>query len=680
MPIRETFWNIPHWAEIGQYVLGLLTILVFSYGVYRRVRLWRMGKPERRTDQLGARLQSVLIHALGQLRTTQDAYAGIMHLSIFWGMLVLLLGTILATVDWDVTHLFFGFQFLTGGAYVLYEFVLDIFGVLLLVGLGMAIYRRYVARPPKLNNPPGSNFAWDDAYAITMLVMIALTGYLVEGLRLAILEPDWAIWSPVGNALASLMISMGDPSNSALHLTLWTVHGLVAFLFIASIPYTKLFHIVAAPVNIFFRSLQPAGALAPARSSNWMGVKEWRDFTWKQLLDFESCVRCGRCQDNCPSYASGLSFSPRNLMLKLDKHIWQRANGQSLCGEVITAEEIWACTTCQACVQVCPVFIDHISPVVDMRRYLVNEGKIDDQLQDALASLGRYGNSFNQSERMRARWSQPVQPKIKDARREPVDWLWFVGDYASYHPGLAENTRRTAQVFLKAGLDFGILYESERNAGNDVRRVGEEGLFEMLAEKNMVPLSKCSYRSIVTTDPHTYNTLKNEYPPEINGDRSLLHYTELLDQLVASGQLNLNNRLAYKVTYHDPCYLGRYNTVYDAPRRVIEATGCELVEMPRHHGRAVCCGAGGGRIWMEEFPGVKERPAENRIREAAALPGVSLLVTTCPKDLVMFQDAVKTAGLEGKLVVKDLIELVVEALEPVKCEDVNGLSEKTHSA
>lgn len=663
MPVRETFWNIPHWAEIGQYILGLLTVFIFLFGVFRRVRRWRMGQPERRTDRWGARLLSVLVQAVGQFRTVQDIYPGVMHLAVFWGMVVLFMGTVLATVDWDVTRLFFGFQFLTGGVYVLYELLLDVFGILLLIGLGMAAYRRYVAQPPRLQNMPRRGFAWDDAYAIAMLALVAITGYLIEGLRIAVVEPDWAPWSPVGNALASLFTAMGDPTNRALHLTLWVVHGLVAFAFVASIPFTKLFHIVASPVNIFFRSLQPAGALAPARYGSGMGVGEWPDFTWKQLLDFEACTRCGRCQDQCPAHASGVRLSPRDIMIKLDAHLWERGNGRSLQGDVITAEELWACTTCRACVQVCPVFTDGLSSIVDMRRYLVNEGEIEAQLQDALFNLGRYGNSFGQSERARAKWTRPIEPKIKDARREPVEYLWFVGDYASYHANLTEVTRKTAQVFREAGLDIGILYDAERNAGNDARRVGEEGLFEMLAEENTASLSKCTYQAIVTTDPHSYNTLKHEYPAEVNGGRPVLHYTELLDQLIAAGQLTFSNRLGDKVTYHDPCYLARYNGVYDAPRRVIAATGCELVGMPRHGDRTFCCGAGGGRIWMEDAPGIEERPAEIRVREAAALPDVTTLVVTCPKDLVMFQDALKTTGLEGEIVVKDMIELVEEALE-----------------
>jgi Fe-S oxidoreductase len=295
-----------------------------------------------------------------------------------------------------------------------------------------------------------------------------------------------------------------------------------------------------------------------------------------------------------------------------------------------------------------------------MRRYLVDQGIMDNLLQKALSNLGRYGNSFGQSERMRAKWTQPIQPVIKDARKTEVEYLWFVGDYASYSPTLLDTTQKTAQVFQTIGLDFGILYDGERNSGNDVRRVGEEGLFEMLVEKNNQALSKCNYKAIITTDPHTYNTLKNEYP--WNGNRPrILHIAELLDELITSGQLKFTKKLDYIVTYHDACYLGRYNDVYDAPRRVIKATGCQLVEMPRHGDRAFCCGAGGGRIWMEE-KNVEARPSELRVREAAALEGVKCLVVACPKDVTMFRDAVKTTGNEERLVVKDLVELVYEAL------------------
>lgn len=661
MPIRETFWNIPHWAEIAQYFLGFLTILIFTYGVVRRVQKWRKGQPEGRTDHLGARLLSVLVQGVGQLRITQDLYAGIMHLAIFWGMAALLLGTVLATVDWDITRLIWKFQFLTDGLYVFYELVLDLLGLLLLVGLGMAAYRRYIIRPQKLQNGSDQRLSLDDAYAIAMLSLIAITGYLVEGLRIAVIRPVWANWSPVGNLLASILISQGDPANRSLHMAIWSTHALAAFVFIASIPFTKLFHIVSTPANIFFRSLKPAGQLAPARYGSGPGIKSMQDFTWKQILDFEACTRCGRCQENCPAFASGLSLSPRSMMIRLEAHLWERSNGQSLYEHIVTPEDLWSCTTCRACDQLCPAFTDHISTVVDMRRHLVDEGQMDNLLQDALANLSRYGNSFGQSDRMRAKWTQSIQPKIKDARKEPVDYLWFVGDYASYNTSVTAITAKTAAVFQQAGLDFGILYEGERNAGNDVRRIGEEGLFEMLVEKNAAVLNKCQFNAVVTTDPHTYNTLKNEYPAELFDHRPVLHYTELLDQLIAAGQLKLTKKLNYTVTYQDPCYLSRYNGIYDAPRRVISAMGCHLVEMPRNREQAACCGAGGGRIWMKE-KGIKERPSETRVHEAASLDGVEALIVACPKDATMFKDAVKTIGYEDRLVIKDLSELIHEAL------------------
>jgi Fe-S oxidoreductase len=319
----------------------------------------------------------------------------------------------------------------------------------------------------------------------------------------------------------------------------------------------------------------------------------------------------------------------------------------------ITDEVLWSCTSCGACVKNCPVLIEHLDTIVDLRRFLVSESRVDDLLQDTLAKIGRYGNSFGQSERSRSKWAQSLPIKIKDARREPVEYLWFVGDYASFNPTVVETTRRIAQIFQNAGVDFGILYEAERNSGNDVRRVGEEGLYEMLVEKN--------FKSVVTSDPHSYHALRREYPSEALAGRPVQHYSELLDQLISSGKLKLSKKLGYSVTYHDPCYLGRYNQVYDAPRRVIEACGCQVVEMPRCRENALCCNAGGGQIWIKEGE-MNERPSENRIREAAALAGVGVFVVACPKDLTMYLDAVKTTSLEAKLAVKDLIDLVFEAL------------------
>ena len=444
MPVRETFWNIPHWAEIAQYVLGLLVLVILALGSVQHVRRWRMGRPEKRTDRIGVRLWAVVQQAFAQIRTLEDVYAGVMHLLIFWGMAALLLGTALATIDWEVTRLFFDFQFLAGGVYVVYELVLDILGLLLVIGLGMAAYRRYVIRPTRLKSSSRKR-GLDDAYALIILGLIAVSGFLVEGLRIAATQPSWARWSPVGRGLASLFVNLQLADQQTFHVIIWIGHALVAFVFIASVPFTKFFHIFSAPVNIFFQALKTPGALAPvAQHSGAAGVRQWTDFTWKQILEFDTCLRCGRCAEHCPSYASGMTLSPMELMMKLRDHVWEPENGKSLYEQVVSPDEVWACATCYACAQVCPVFNDLVSTIVDMRRHLVLEGLVGSELQDALSSLGRYGNSFGQSPRMRARWTASIEPKIKDGRREIVDYLWFVGDYASYSPALTQIIQKTA--------------------------------------------------------------------------------------------------------------------------------------------------------------------------------------------------------------------------------------------
>jgi Fe-S oxidoreductase len=397
------------------------------------------------------------------------------------------------------------------------------------------------------------------------------------------------------------------------------------------------------------------------------GAGRLEEFTWRELYNGLACAECGRCDRACPAFAAGQVLSPKDLIHEMKLAVLGSASGGNGSGnghgsgsliDAVGAEAIWACTTCMACMERCPVFNEHIPIIVQMRRHLVGEGAVGAGVQDVLMGLTRYGNSFGQSPRNRARWTRDLGFEVKDARKEPVEYLWFVGDYASFDPRAQEITRAAARIFHLAGLDFGILHDGEQNAGNDVRRLGEEGLFDMLREKNRAALDASQFRAIVTTDPHTYHVLKHEYG--LNG--RVQHYTEVLDGLISSGQLAVSPNGGGSVTYHDPCYLGRYGGVYEAPRRVLGGLGLGVVEMPRNKSSAYCCGAGGGRIWMEDAAGAAERPAESRVREAAGLRGVSTMVVACPKDLVMFRDALKTTGLEGVLGVRDIAELVEDAV------------------
>lgn len=690
MPIRPEFWGIPHeWnPALWTYSIMFLAALVLLVRFVLYARLWwQIGRPEMCWDRPLPRVGRVIRYAIVQTKVLSQRYPGIMHVAIAWAFFIFFIGTTLAAVN---SHLFEMLQlvgntealkhpetfvFLKGDAYLAFKLILDLYTVLFLVGAVLAGYRRFIQKPSRLT--------LDNRFAFTfvMLVVIVAGGLVVESLRLAAEKPDWAWWAPAGWLVAQLWIATGASKEmlTAWHLGAWAIHLLSVVITLVTLPVGTLLHVLTSPLNVFFSKLdRPMGQLKPVaqtKEGQPIYVSTLRGLTWKQLLDGDACTECGRCQDACPAFAAGMPLSPKQVILGIrdalrhDGATLLRGGDESplLVGEAIRDDVLWSCTTCGACVRECPVLVEHIDEIVDMRRYLVSEGRMDKTLQDALAKLGRYGNSFGQSERNRAKWVQPLLPKIKDARKEPVEYLWFVGDYASYSPSMTDITRQTAQVFQKAGLNFGILYDGERNAGNDVRRIGEEGLFEMLVEKNVAAMEKASFKTIVTTDPHSYNTLKHEYTEisdfrfQISDSKPVLHYTELLDQLITSGKLKFSNKLTYTVTYHDPCYLGRYNGIYAAPRRVIQATGCRLVEMPRHGDRALCCGAGGGRIWMDEGA-VKERPSESRVREAVALDTVSVFVAACPKDITMFRDAVKTTGSEQRIVVKDLIELVNEAM------------------
>lgn len=664
--------------DILKSIIVLLALLVavgiFGWKVYQL--LWvnlRRGQPSGPFNQWGERIKGLIVFVGAQLRLFRFLMPGTAHFFIFWGFMLLSLTILQTIIEGLVSFANPHFVLPLIGHFKPLALLQDLFTLFVTIAVLYDMYVRLLVDPDRYKGSHKGQGTMVLMFIFTIMISLVV----MNGVRINLGEDPIHAWRPISTIVGKIFDGLDERTQRVIEESTYWIHLGVVLVFLTELPEGKHFHVVTSIPAVFLRNLEPRGWLPAAPEFDGeVGVSTVERFRWRQMLDFYTCTECGRCQEVCPAYASGQPLSPKMLMMDLRDHLKERGAARaippsasaaqtnpakSLVGDVITDQVLWACTTCYACDQECPLVIEHITPIVDMRRYLVIEGRIDTELQDALANLGRYGNSFGQSERMRVKWAQTIQPKIKDARKEAVEYLWFVGDYASYNASLTDITRKTAEIFQKAGLDFGILYDSERNSGNDVRRVGEEGLFEMLVEKNVDALSKCSYQKIVTTDPHSYNALKNEYPTNRNGHHQVLHYTELLDQLIASGQVKFSRKLEYKVTYHDPCYLGRYNNVYDAPRRVIEATGCELVEMPRHRDRAFCCGAGGGRIWMAEGE-IKERPSESRIREAVELDDVTTFVVTCPKDVTMYRDAVKTTGNEERLAVKDLIELVHAAL------------------
>lgn len=645
------------------WVLTLAAFGIFGARLWRLIGLLRRGRPENRFDQLPKRVGRVIEHVLLQPRLFGEPTIGLPHLLIFWGFVVYVI-----CFNWGLARALLPFlpaAFPYPDAVPVVSLFLDVFSVVVLASLFAAWLRRTFYAPPHLHLSVDANLI------LSLIGLLMLSSLFGGAFRRLAEGPALAAWAtPFGNLLAPAFSGLTVQTAEGAAKAMWWVHTLGVLTFLVYLPYSKHLHLLASPFNVFFGTLRPAGDLAIAGGveESAAGAAKWEEFTWKQLLGGLSCAECGRCDRSCPAATSGFPLEPQEIIQKLKKHTIATGLAKpgtaaaALVGGVITEAEAWSCVTCMACMERCAVLNEQVPTIVQIRRHLVSEGAVEKTLQDTLANLNRYGNSFGKSDRMRAKWTQPITPKVKDARKEPVEVLWFTGDYAAYDPRVEDVTRKTAQILQCAGVDFGLLYEGERNAGNDVRRVGEEGLFEILRDKNMDALGKATYTTLVTTDPHSYNTLKNEYP--WNGKRpAVLHVAELFDRLIAEGRLPLKKKLSGRVTYHDPCYLGRYNGVYDAPRRVIAALGLTLVEMPRHRNRSYCCGAGGGRIWMEDTPGIKERPSESRVREAAALPDVPVLVTCCPKDIAMFRDAAKTTGNEGTLAVKDLAELVWDAMQ-----------------
>ena len=700
---RPVFWDFTTPLKVLWYVLAVLSVLVFLYGVARPIAKWRRGRggpwPPVPWGELPGRLLGGLRLLLSHRTITRrDHLAGWAHRGIFYGFIVLFAGTVVLGFNTDFTKPVFGWDYFHGNFYLVYKEVLNVLGTVLIAGVLAMMVRRAVIRPRKLNYARPDRGPADPQYDrrvyevgdwafVVILLVIALTGFVLEGVRIAMDDPGYG-WTQFGGWVVAQALTGVDHSVLAgLRHGLWWFHGLLAIAFVASIPFTKAAHMLTSFVSLSLRDPLAGKRLRripPERGELLAGYGALADFSPLHLLHLDACTKCGKCHEACPANATGRPLSPRDVILELREQDNRAFAGSGIRGVLgglldggadgdesttsvmgddgVRVETVWSCMQCNACVEICPVGIEQAPIINQLRRRLVEDGELDPNLQSVLQVIHKSGNSFGENRRRRGRWTQGLDFEVKDARKEPVDVLWFVGDYASFDPRSQQVSRTLARLLHDAGVDFGILFDGERNSGNDVRRIGEEGLFEELAEQNITALSGCEFQRIVTSDPHSLNTLRNEYP-ELGGRWPVMHHTTLLLEQIESGRLNVRGRLSYRVTYHDPCHLGRFNGEYDNPRRILELLGCTLVEMPRNRDNSFCCGAGGGRIWIPDTPG-QERPSENRIREAVSLPEVELFVVSCPKDVTMYEDAIKTSGNADRIQLRELTELVAEALVP----------------
>lgn len=658
-PTREIFWNVGN-ANLAVYVLSLIAVIILILGIRKRVKLWSLGQPEKRNDQVWKRIKSVLWFGLGHGRTFKELYPGIFHFILFWGFVILLLGTTLIFLQEDVFSPIFHYFFLQGHFYLWFSLILDLFGGLAIIGVLLALYRRYVIKPEGLDN------LLDDAATLILLLVILVTGFLVEGFRIASDFPEFERWSVFGWATAMSIDSVGLAGAPSLvwHRILWWIHFAFATIFIVYIAYSKLLHILASSLTQFFRSLTPRGALKPIpdmENQETFGVSRVEEFTWRQLLDADGCTRCGRCQDNCPAYLTEKPLSPKKIIQDLKSNLGQTSGSRpALIGESIAEDELWACTTCFACQEACPVFVEQVGTIVDMRRHLVlMEAKFPQEVTQVFRNMETNYNPWAIGFATRADWAKDLAVKTL-AEGKKVDLLYWVGCAGSFDDRNKKVSRAVVKILQTAGVSFGILGTEEYCCGETARRIGNEYLAQILIEKNIETLKKYEVKRILTTCPHGYNTFKNEYPL-FGAEFEMIHHTEFIRDLIKNGKLRIKKEIKEKLVYHDSCYLGRYNDIYDSPREVIgEIAKEEILEMERRKNKGFCCGAGGGRMWMEETLG--KRINQMRVQQAKE-SGAGSIITACPYCLTMLSDGIKEINLEESMNALDLAEVVEMALD-----------------
>ena len=643
--------------------LVLIAFCICGYGFYRHAVLWRIGTAENRTDSFGRRIRSTLSQIFGHGRILKERYPGLMHLFLFYGFIL----------PFSVVILFQFFFSLPSFFGNIFSLILDCVGFFGLAGIIIAFIRRYIQKPVRLESTP------QDAIGLVLIFCILLFGFLIEGFRMGSLGTPLSGWSPVGSILAGAFNGLGLSKlfQSALHGIVWRIHFLLVLGFIAYIPYSKLVHIIVSPMNILLRSSHPHGALQPIdiETAETFGASRIKEFTWKQLLDLDACMQCGRCQDRCPAHMSEKPLSPRKVISDLKNHLHSEGpkalkmkagsesneeTGQTLVGEIIAEDELWACTTCRACMEICPVYVEHVDKIVDMRRYQVlMESQFPQEVVATFKNMETNSNPWGIGWAARADWIEGLEVKTLSERSD-ADILFYVGCAGSFD----ERYKQVAVAFVKilktADVNFAILGTEEKCCGDSARRIGNEYLFQMMAAENIEIMKKYNVKKVVTLCPHCFNTLKNEYP-QFDGHFDVVHYTEFLSDFLSKGQLRLVKESKRTIAYHDSCYLGRYNDIYDAPRKILGMIpGIKRIELERWGANSFCCGAGGGRMWMEELIGqrINEVRTEEILKKEPNIIG-----TACPYCLTMFEDGIKAKDAEEKLVAQDLIELIAQSME-----------------
>ncbi len=641
-------------------VLLIFGIYSFSQGLVERYKLIKRGKPENRFDNPGRRIAGLVTDVLGQRRIVREFGPGLMHLMIFWGLTVFALGMLQLFLN----RLIPGFNLPLLGKSPFFYLLADVFGFFALVGILVSAYRRYIARVERLDVGSGREEAIIVGLIAGMSLMVI--AYFFAGAALSLLQPESKYsLAFITNAVAGWMAGSVSGTLTALYVTFWWVSAALGIGLMIFFRYSHLVHPVAAPINAYLRNLQPRGGMT--RPINFedeeietFGIGKIEEFTWKDLLDTFACAECGRCQASCPAHLSGKPLSPKRIILQLREHLTAKKDAEDdkkMVGDVFDPEAIWACTTCFACMEQCPTFNEHIPKIIGMRRNLVmDESDFPGEAQLAFTNMERNFNPWGVSWNTRADWASDLEIRILGDDPGAVDYLFWVGCAGSFDDRNKKVVRDLAKVLKAAGTSFAILGTEEKCCGESARRLGNEYLYDTMVKENIETLNGYGVKKIITHCPHCFNTLKNEYG-QFGGHYEVIHHSQFLAQLIARGKLKFKpGSEKVQATYHDSCYLGRYNGVYNEPRHILQAIpGVTVTEMARSRTNGFCCGAGGGRMWLEESHGKRINVMRT---EQALTTNAQVICCNCPYCLTMLEDGLKDKEAEEKVKVLDLAEMI----------------------
>ena len=699
---RPILWNVPDAFVVIMYALTALWTAAIIFAVWRWYRVVTLGQAEQgRFEQIPRRLILALRDSFGQGVVIRETW-GWMHYSFYVAFVGLFIGTVIVLINdpslgpitpvqMVLKKLGIPVFFYYGDFYLVYKAAMDTFFLLLILGVLAEGARRAFRRPAILSAPPPEkiidNLENRLGYEIPMLMMVlvAITGLMLEGARINAQHPDFTEWAYIGRQMARMEGAIG--AGLMYHRILWIVHVMLVFGLLFCFPFTKLRHLFFAPTNLFFRNLKPRGRLAPIKdfeNAETFGVSQVEQYGWKTLLDMASCLECGRCTINCPTFNTGKTLNPKYLVVEQREHLLEKApfllaqkaaasngagelpqyTGPDMITKVATEAAVWGCTTCGWCEEGCPVGIEHIQRIVDMRRYdVLMESRFPQEVTSAFKGIENQGNPWGLAAEKRDEWTKGLEIPQMAELEDPsdIDVLYWVGCAGSYDERNQKVSRSFAGLMKQAGVKFAILGKEETCTGDPARRLGNEYLYATVAAQNVETLNRYKPRRIVTQCPHCFHNLKNEYP-DFGGEYQVMHEAEFLDELIKAGRLKPRHAVNERITYHDPCYMARHNRQWDGARNALRAIpGTEVEDVDQSKNRTFCCGAGGGCMWKEEHEGTR---INQKRFDQISVANPKTLAVGCPFCMTMMEDALKSRSLEDQMRVRDLIEIVAESTEP----------------